>query len=220
MRKGQKMNKLDVEFFDIGENPKLEVIAKTFLATESNKIDSVNWESYPYLPLASFKVFYSQDSFFIKYDIFEQSVLARKQHTNDPVYKDSCVEFFVSPGDGKYYNFEFNAIGTKYGGSSAINGSGGTVDNELIEKIKTYSTLGSDPFEEREEDTVWSLIVQIPLNLFTYKTINELRGSTMGANFYKCGDEMKVPHFVSWNKIISETPNFHTPEYFGEISFK
>jgi len=31
----------------------------------------------------------------------------------DPVYKDSCVEFFVKPKPDKgYFNFEFIAVGT------------------------------------------------------------------------------------------------------------
>jgi hypothetical protein len=33
--------------------------------------------------------------------------------SNQQVYEDSCVEFFVAPSnDGIYFNFEFNAIGT------------------------------------------------------------------------------------------------------------
>ena len=36
----------------------------------------------------------------------------------------------------------------------------------------------------------------------------------------KCGDDTAVPHFLSWNPIGAPRPNFHTPEYFGEIHFE
>jgi hypothetical protein len=36
-------------------------------------------------------------------------------------------------------------------------------------------------------------------------------------NFYKCGDETEYPHFGCWNLIASPVPDFHRPEYFGEI---
>jgi hypothetical protein len=42
---------------------------------------------------------------------------------------------------------------------------------------------------------------------------------TLRANFYKCGDGTSVPHYLSWNQVITETPDFHRPEFFGEISF-
>jgi hypothetical protein len=42
-------------------------------------------------------------------------------------------------------------------------------------------------------------------------------GATLRANFYKCGDELQVPHFLSWNPIGVETPDFHRPEFFGKL---
>jgi len=47
-----------------------------------------------------------------------------------------------------------------------------------------------------------------------------LTGRRVKANFYKCGDNMKTPHYLSWNPIGTERPNFHTPDYFGTIVFE
>ncbi len=41
----------------------------------------------------------------------------------------------------------------------------------------------------------------------------------MSANFYKCGDKLTVPHFVTWNSIGTNKPDFHQPKFFGELYF-
>ena len=50
--------------------------------------------------------------------------------------------------------------------------------------------------------------------------ITNLDGKTVRANFYKCGDKLQTPHFLSWNPIGLEKPNFHCPEFFGTLSFE
>ena len=35
-----------------------------------------------------------------------------------------------------------------------------------------------------------------------------LDGMSIRANFYKCGDELQKPHFLSWNPIKIEKPDF------------
>lgn len=214
------MKSLDISFVDIKNNLELKNIDSYFNNIPENEISIINWKDFSYLPNVSFRIFYSKQSIFIKYSIFEQSILAQKLKSNDSVYQDSCVEFFVSPGDGNYYNFEFNCIGTSYLGCGASRETRNTVSDVITDKIKTYSTLGTEGFSEIIEDTKWSLITQIPLELFTNKSTRELKGSSMKANFYKCGDQLSVPHYVTWNSIKAEKPDFHRPECFGEINFK
>ena len=36
-------------------------------------------------------------------------------------------------------------------------------------------------------------------------------------NFYKCGDATLLPHYLSWSQIDTEQPDFHRPEFFGEL---
>mgnify|MGYP005710325143 CR=1 FL=1 len=52
---------------------------------------------------------------FLKFYVNENHILARRSSANTATHKDSCVEFFIDPiGDGNYYNFEFNCIGTTH----------------------------------------------------------------------------------------------------------
>lgn len=38
-------------------------------------------------------------------------------------------------------------------------------------------------------------------------------------NFCKCADETAYPHYLTWNPIDLPQPNYHCPEFFGEIRF-
>ena len=53
--------------------------------------------------------------------------------------------------------------------------------------------------------------IKTSLSQEEYKSIIRL------GNFYKCADETMNPHFVSWSPIDLPEPNFHCPEFFGEI---
>ena len=39
-------------------------------------------------------------------------------------------------------------------------------------------------------------------------------------NFYKCGDMLSKPHFLSWNPIDTPSPDFHVPASFGLLTFE
>ncbi|MDR1556412.1 MAG: hypothetical protein LBS88_05185, partial [Tannerellaceae bacterium] len=35
----------------------------------------------------------------------------------------------------------------------------------------------------------------------------------------KCADDTDTPHYLSWNPIAVSAPDFHRPDFFGEIYF-
>jgi hypothetical protein len=53
-----------------------------------------------------------------------------------------------------------------------------------------------------------------------FSAIRNLSGVQAQANFYKCGDKLKQPHYLSWKPVLTSNPDFHQPKYFGEISFQ
>lgn len=183
----------------------------------SHRIQEVSWEEFPYLPHVEFKIAHSKDAILLEYKVAEKDVVIHYKKTNDPVYKDSCVEFFISFDQKHYYNFEFNSIGTAlvaYGSSDRENRP--NLSEKLIDKIEIFSKIGE---RNSKGDTDWTLQLKIPFELFLNDNIDSLKGKKAWANFYKCGDDLPEPHFVSWNRINAAEPNFHLPEYFGEIEF-
>jgi len=79
---------------------------------------------------------------------------------------------------------------------------------------------GSNPIGEMRGRFSWTITIAIPLNVFFHHKIKELKGRTFTANFYKCGDKLSVPHYLTWNPVGTSKPDFHRPDYFGRLEFK
>ena len=184
-------------------------------------IDVINWKGYDKRPEVKFTIAYGSSEIYIKYYVTEPFTRAVHTQSNEEVYEDSCVEFFVAPdSDGIYYNFEFNAIGTCLMGMGPDRKSRHRLDPEIIAKIRRLSSLGDQPFAEKKKGPSWELTVAISLEVFIGMDSKDLSGKTFKANFYKCGDKLSRPHYLSWNPIGTKKPDFHRPEYFGNIKFE
>lgn len=183
-------------------------------------IDVVNWPAFPYRPEVSFRIGYTNDAVLLHYKVTEKSVRAHYGKDDDPVYKDSCVEFFISPGgDQIYYNLECNCIGTiLFGGGEP--GNRDRADAEVMNTIGRWAGLGTAPFDERIGQTEWEVALVVPFTAFYKHRLSSLSGQDIRANFYKCGDDLTTPHFLSWSPIRVERPNFHLPAFFGVLHFE
>ena len=181
-------------------------------------IGCVNWPEFPYRPDVQFRIAHTDNALLIHYKVKEKSVRAHYGEDNGSVWTDSCVEFFSIPaGDDIYYNIECNCAGTILVEAGAPGQKPRErAPLEKIALIKRWASLGRQPFEERIGEVEWEMALWIPLEVFFKHSIKEL-GSTLRANFYKCGDELQTPHFLSWNPIDLPKPNFHCPEFFGTL---
>lgn len=181
-------------------------------------IASVNWKEYPYAPEVQFRIAYTHDAILLHYKVREASVRATAGHDNGPVWEDACVEFFSIPAeDGIYYNVECNCAGTLLVGAGAGRTGRQHAPQEVLDGVQRWASLGRESFEERVEDTMWEVALIIPFTTFFLHDIKSLEGKSVRANFYKCGDGLQTPHFLSWNPIDLPDPNFHCPEFFGTI---
>lgn len=190
--------------------------------TELQRIDILNWEAFSYKPKVTFRIAHSNNHVWLRYYVEEQHILARKTETNSGVSRDSCVEFFFDPhGDGYYYNFEFNCIGTVHLAYGPARKDRVFMDRESIERqIVTKSSLGKQPFEEKSGSFRWEMTVIIPAAVLKQNTGIQLKGLRSKANFYKCGDDTQKPHYLSWNPVQTVSPDFHRPEFFGSLVFE
>ncbi|NDV67096.1 carbohydrate-binding family 9-like protein [Bacteroides sp. 224] len=183
-------------------------------------IDVVNWEEYPYRPEVTFRIAYTDHAILLHYKVKEATVRARYATDNEAVWTDSCVEFFINAGqDAIYYNLECNCIGTVLLGVGSGRGERERANPHTMKEIKRWASLGNQPFEERKEETAWEVALIIPYRSFFKHQIPSLEGKTIRANFYKCGDELETPHFLSWNPMDTPAPDFHRPSFFGTLLF-
>ena len=184
--------------------------------TPLHYIDQVNWAQYPYMPVATFHIARSDKNLYIYFTSIANSLRALYEEDRSPVYLDSCVEFFVKrPTDNHYINFEFNCIGTCDASFRLSREEKTDLSPEQLASIRRYPSLPKVSFKEQAGFQGWSLLVSIPFNMMGLEK-NRLPEKLLG-NFYKCGDATAVPHYLSWNPIETEQPDFHRPEFFGEL---
>lgn len=187
---------------------------------QNDTIEIINWPNkYPYKPITFFIIGRSSSSIFIKFYVRGTMLRAVYSNDQDPVYQDSCVEFFCMPvGADKYTNFEFNCIGTCSASSrKSRNEHIVPFTKDEMQTIKRYPSIGRRAFNEMEGMFEWELTVEIPFKLMGIDSEN-LPPKIVG-NFYKCADGTDSPHFISWSPIQTEKPDFHCPEFFGELKF-
>ncbi len=197
-----------------------EISAMMDEQNEKLLIDTINWKDYNYKPEVTFSIAYSGHEIFLKYYITENYFKAEKTETNQMVCEDSCVEFFVSPeDDGIYYNLEFNGIGTCLLGIGTGRANSTRANPEIISKIRRLTSAGEKPVKEKVGEFGWTITIAIPFEVFFQHKVKELKGKTFRANFYKCGDMLTVPHYVTWNPVGTEKPDYHQPKYFGLLKF-
>ena len=195
---------------------------KIFDALPEHAINCCNWPAeYPYSPKATFKLFHDSENIYIKFAVKENDIKAAVTQDQGRTWTDPCVEFFVSPnGNLDYYNFECTCTGKLLLAWHPADAPKEPASKEVLDSVERIPSLGTEPFDLREGEHKWSVIEIIPVTALFRSGVECLDGKEMTANFYKCGDELPTPHFLSWNPIKWDEPSFHRPEQFGKLIFE
>ena len=184
-------------------------------------VDSQNWAAaFPYAPKVQMRIAHTGSSILLHFRVEEDTVQAVAAD-NGKVWEDSCCEFFSVPaGDGIYYNMECNCAGQMLIGCGAGRKDRERASQQILDTVQRWSSLGRGPFSEKAAPAVWQMVLVIPSSAFFKHHLTGFSGVRMRANFYKCGDKLRKPHYLSWNPILLPKPNFHTPDFFGELVFE
>ena len=130
-------------------------------------------------------------------------------------YEDCCLEFFFSPmeNDGRYFNFENNAIGCCFLGI----GSG------LSDLVRLIPDTDEDLFDRSVAhfEGGWEIEYRFPYSFIKrfFPDFTVYKGKKIRANCFKCADLTEPPHYLSWSPVAKENFTFHKPECFGEMIF-
>lgn len=197
------------------------------------QVDQFHPQSSVHRPVTQAKVLYDDDHLYVIFRVQDQYVRAVYTEYQDPVYNDSCVEFFVMPapstrsGQSGYFNFEMNCIGTLlvyFIEDSTRSGAGfkkyTPLPADLVYDLMIFHSWPGQTSTEIFEPVEWTVEYRIPFVLFeAYLGPVECRsGAQWHGNFYKCGDRSSHPHWASWAPI-GEALNFHQPQLFGRLQF-
>ncbi|MBP1770518.1 MAG: diguanylate cyclase [Candidatus Aminicenantes bacterium] len=181
------------------------------------------WLDNGYRPEVEARLCRSDQFLHVRFRVGEERIRARYTKFQDPVYKDSCVEFFIDafPGSGVgYVNFETNAIGTLLAAVGPDRSHRKPLWPEDLAGFEVRSSV-AEPVDGTHGAPEWTLEYRVPLALFRKLYGREIgAGCRSAANFYKCGDETEFPHYGAWSPVETPAPDFHRPECFGEIVFE
>src|ERR1035437_5221263 len=156
------MNSIQVPFLkNITVETPIELASKLIKTSTSHVIDCINWpEGFPDKPDVRFKIAGIEDGLLIKFYVKEDYTRAAFTIDNQEVYHDSCVELFIDPlGDGTYYNFEFNAIGTLLLGFGSDRHNRPRAPQEITKQVIRLSSIGTLPFDNIRLDKPCELTV-------------------------------------------------------------
>lgn len=187
---------------------------------EHEVIDCVNWkDQFPYKPFTAFVIAASATRLYVFFSVISKDLLAVNTQDLSPVANDSCVEFFMKlQGHEEYWNFEFNCIGTLNASHRVERSNPIRLTAEQLEQVERYASCGRAPINEPDGIYCWDLTVSIPLSLVGLDS-SCLPDYILG-NFYKCSGKSAHKHYVSWNEIDSDKPDFHRPDCFGKLWFR
>jgi hypothetical protein len=209
------MKSLKVPFLPLLDRVDItEIAAQMELYATRESIDVLNWkESFPYKPVVVFDIARGKEDLYIHYFVKGLSIRALADTDGTFVHHDSCVEFFMRKvNEMNYMNFEFNCIATCYACRHESREKAVSITPDEFKRIRRYTTLQREAFEEKKGIFTWELVVAIPLKVMGID-IENLPEKIYG-NFYKCADMTDHPHYVTWSPINLPQPNYHCPEFF------
>lgn len=181
---------------------------------EKAEINECVWGD-AYKPVCYAQVVYvNGDGFWARLTCEEANPKAVHTGFFSDVYKDSCLELFAQWDDtsDRYINIEMNSIGA----SLIAIGADRNARTPINQIIKTPF-----PVTAEKKENEWSVTVHIPEKdletIYGMSSEKFVPGYTIRGNFYKCGDETEIEHYVMWNPVETPKPDYHRPEYFANM---
>jgi hypothetical protein len=162
----------------------------------------------------------------VVFRVEDRYVRAIAERYQDPVCRDSCVEFFFTPGTdlrAGYFNIEMNCGGTVLFRHQHGRGvEQREVSEEDARRLEPAHSLPSRVDPELPGPVTWLVSYRVPFEVLArYAPVERPRpGVSWRANLYKCGDATSHPHWLSWSPVDVPAPDFHRPEFFGTLRFE
>ena len=174
------------------------------------KLENYPWGSAPMDVRASVR--HDAENLYVCMRCYEKEPRATVAEHEGMVHLDSCMEFFFSPCPAlrpDYFNMEANPLG-----SMKFNYGAGRHDRIKTGKLPAYAAMDAS----RTAD-YWQLCCQIPFALIREYApeFTGASGSVIRANMYRCGEQAKETSFVTLFPVGTEKPDYHRPEFFGEM---
>lgn len=172
------------------------------------KLDNYLWGSRRENVSASAVVFHTGTVLHVNFSVSESELRRMVNEPNGMVWTDSCVEIFIKAEDSdEYTNIECSASGAFL----ACHGPGRK--DRIRYSAEERSAVSTDVaiLENNNKRSRWEM--KISVDLARLGLISGIPAD-IAFNLYKCGDELREPHFLSFAPISTQEPDFHRTEFF------
>ena len=115
---------------------------------------------------------------------------------------------------------ECNAAGTLLIGFGPSREGRERAQQDVLDKVQRWSSMGREPFNDIEGERTWQLCLAVPVEAYYRHNLKSFDGLHVKGNVYKCGDMLPHPHFLSLFPIDLPKPDFHRPDFFGDVEFE
>lgn len=203
---------------------------------EYQKVACVNWpKEFPYAPKMEVALAHTGDSLLLHYRVEEDCIRAAAEADGGRVWEDSCCEIFLQPSSPNtqhptpYFNIECNCAGTLLIGKGEDRHDRQPATAKTLQSANRWSSLmktavsgenGRYTIPLKNGKFTWHMALVVPATALFDSGITDFSGQTLRGNIYKCGDCLTTPHFLSLFPIETAQPDFHRPEFFGELTFE
>lgn len=153
------------------------------------------------------------DALYFRIESSRYPARAVNTERDSSVWEDDCLECFVSFDGNQYVNLEANANGALRAGIGTDRKNRKLIDSLDFREKPTVQSM-------REKDS-WYVIFRIPDAFIKEAFAVSLHsGMRFTGNFYCCGDKTDNPYYACWNEILTDAPDYHRPEYFGQLELE
>ena len=195
---------------------------------EKLSVDNYPWFKSGRKQATMVRMLYDERAVYVQFLCEDKHIYADHTEVNSSVCQDSCIEFFATPwaeNDEGYFNLEINCCGNFLlgWGKNVKEISANFVDPELSTAyLKIAASEPGPTKQESAKDDGWWVAVEIPFELLSKLSGRQIKptdGTIWRANFYRCGGKTD-PQYACWNWVDTPSPDYHRPEFFGELVFE
>ena len=168
---------------------------------------------------------YDDEAVYLAIHVADRYVRAVASGYQDNVSRDSCVEFFFTPGEAVsagYFNLEINCGGTMlFHFQKEFRQEMVAIPEEDGRRIECTHSMPKMVDPEITEPAEWTVECRIPIDVLEKygPVVRPSPGAVWRANFYKCADRTSHPHWLTWAPVDLPKPDFHQPRFFGTLKF-
>ena len=188
------------------------------------RIDRYPWYEGGRKQSTAVRILSSSSKLYVQFRCRDRHIFSRETRLNGDVYLDSCVELFAMPQPGEgagYFNLEINCCGCMHLGWGPGRDGRRLATPEIASQIRIATSVAGPTKDESPDDRAWWVAVALP-----YRALSDLadmkvpprRRGVWRANLYRCGGRTDDQYAV-WNAIDWPHPDYHRPEFFGELRF-